>query len=206
MVLGDRVFDKRTAGPANMWFERRGEVLALPGAEGGKGERLCPNSDRRRWIVNKVFNVDFRHGRQMGIVLPPPDERSGAGLDLAEESGGRRWLAEVDGEAVEVEERLLKGVDVVLVVHVRVQRRGPFQRGGRGPGGGKADQGQGDAVDVERGGEEPVELLDGKRAIERSGMGLFRGHCGLGERDAHQHHLDQQWTLSTPGVRCVASR
>jgi hypothetical protein len=62
----------------------------------------------------------------MGIVLPPADERSGAGPDLAEESGGRRGLSEVDRETVEVEEGLLEGVDVVLVVDVRVQRRGPF--------------------------------------------------------------------------------
>jgi len=84
----------------------------------------------------------------MGIVLPPPNECSSAGFDLAEESG--RWLGlpEVDGEAVEVEEGLVKGVDVVLVVNVRVQRGRPFQRGGRRPGRSKVDQGEGNAVDV----------------------------------------------------------
>lgn len=148
MVLGNRIFDKGTTGPANMWFDRRGEVFAFPGAKGGKGERLCPNSDRRRWIVNKVFNVDFRYGGEMGIVLPPPNECRGAGLDLAEESGSWLGLSEVDGETVEVEEGLLKGVDVVLVVNVRVQRGGPFQRGGRRPGRSKVDQGEGNAVKV----------------------------------------------------------
>ena len=63
VVLGHRIFNKGTTGSANMWFDRRGEVFAFPGAEGGKGERLCPNSDRRRWIVSKVFKVDFRHRR-----------------------------------------------------------------------------------------------------------------------------------------------
>jgi hypothetical protein len=144
----------------------------------------------------------------MGIVLPPADERSGAGPDLAEESGGRRGLSEVDREAVEVEEGLLEGVDVVLVVDVRVQRGGPFQRGERGPGGPKGDQREWDAVDVEGGREQAVELLDGKRARERSGMGPLRGHCGLGEGDAHQQHPDQQWTLSRPrlSIECASGR
>ena len=148
MVLGNGIFDKGTAGSANMWFDRREELFAFPGAERGKGERLCPNSDRRRRIVNKVFNVNFRYGREVGIVLPPPNKRSGAGFDLAEESGSWLGFPEVDGEAVEVEEGLLKGVDVVLVVDVRVQGRSPFQRGGRRPGRSKVDQGEGNAVDV----------------------------------------------------------
>ena len=84
----------------------------------------------------------------MGIVLPPPNKCSGARLDLAEESGSWLMLPEVDGEAVEVEEWLLKGVDVVLVVDVRVQGGRPFQRGGRRPGRSKVDQGEGNAVDV----------------------------------------------------------
>ena len=84
----------------------------------------------------------------MGIVLPPPNKCSGARLDLAEESGSWLRLPEVDGEAVEVEEWLLKGVDVVLVVDVRVQRGRPFQRGGRRPGRSKVDQGEGNAFDV----------------------------------------------------------
>ena len=63
MVLGDGILDKGTTGPANMWFDRRVGVFAFPGTEGGKGERLCPDSDRRRWIVNKVFNIDFRYRR-----------------------------------------------------------------------------------------------------------------------------------------------
>jgi len=148
MVLGNGIFDKGTAGPANMRFDGRGKVFAFPGTKSGKGERLCPNSDRRRWIVNKVFNVDFRYRREVGIVLPPPNKCSGAGLDLAEESGGLLGLSEVDGEAVEVQEGLLKSVDVVLVVNVRVQRGCPLQRGGRRPGRRKVDQGEGNAVDV----------------------------------------------------------
>ena len=84
----------------------------------------------------------------MGIVLPSPDKRSGARFHLAEEGGRRLGLSEVDGKAIEVEKGLLEGVDVVLVVDVRVQRGGPLQRGGRGPGGGKVDQGKGDAVNV----------------------------------------------------------
>jgi len=113
-VLGDRVFDKGTTWPANMWFNRR-EVFAFPGAEGRKREGLCSYSDRRSWIVNKVFKVDFRHGRKT-----PSDKRKCAGFDLAEESGRSLGFSKVDGEAVKVEEWLLKGVDVVLVVNVRV--------------------------------------------------------------------------------------
>lgn len=147
MVLGDRVFDKGTTGSANMWFNRRG-VFAFPGAEDRKRERLCPYSDRRSWIVNKVFKVDFCHGRKIGIIFPPSNKRKGAGFDLAEEGGGRVGFSKVNGEAVEVEEGLLKGVDVVLVVNVRVQVCGPFQGGWGRPGGGKVDQGEGNAVDV----------------------------------------------------------
>ena len=193
IVLGDRVFDKGTARPANMWFNRR-EVFAFPGAEGRKGEGLCPYSDRRRWIVNQVFKVCFRHGREIRAVFSPSNKGNGAGFDLAEKGGGRLGFAQVDGEAVEVEEGLVEGVDVVLVVDVRVQVSGPFEGGGGRPGGGKVDQREGNAVDVESGSEEPVEFLDGERAIERSGVGLLGGHCGLRERDAHQHHLGHQWT------------
>ena len=204
MVLGGRVFDKGTAGSANIRLDRRGDVFALPGAEDGKGEGLCPHSDRRRRVVNEVLKVNFCHGREMGIVLSSTDERGGARFHLVEEGGGRLGLSKVDGKAIEVEERLLEGVDVVLVVDVRVQLCGPFERGGRGPRGGKVDQWKGDAVEVESGGKELVEFLDGEGAIERSGMGVLRGHCGLGERDAHQHHLGLQWTLSTPGLTlCV---
>lgn len=117
VVLGDRVFDKGAAGPANMWFNRR-DVFAFPGAEDRKREGLCPYSDRRSWIVNKVFKIDFRDGRKIGIVFAPSNKRKGAGFDLAEEGGGRVGFSKVDGEAVEVEEGLLKGVDVVLVVNV----------------------------------------------------------------------------------------
>jgi hypothetical protein len=195
IVLGDRVLDKGTTGSTNMWFDRR-DVFAFPGAEGRKGEGLCPYSDRRRWIVNKVFKVGFRHGRKIRIVSSPSNEGNGAGFDLAEKSGRRLGFSKVNGEAVEVEEGFLEGVDVVLVVDVRVQVCGPFQGSGGRPGGGKVDQGEGNAVDVEGRSKELVEFLDGERAIERSGKGLLGGHCGLRERDAHQHHLDQQWTVS----------
>ena len=204
MMLANRVFDKGAAGPANMWFDRR-DIFAFPGVEDGKGERFCPYPDRRRRIVSKVFKLDFRHGRKLGIVFPSSNKGAGTGFDPAEESGGSVRLPEVDGEAVEIEKGLLEGVNVVLVVDVRVELRGPFQGGGGRFGGGKVDERKGDAVEVESGGEELVELLDGERAIEMSGMGLLGGHCGLGERDAHQHHLDQQRTLSRPGVECVAS-
>jgi len=193
MVLGNRVFDKGTTGSTNMWFNRR-DVFAFPGVEDWKRERLCPYSDRRRWIVNKVFKVDFRHRRKMIIIPSPSNKANGAGFYLAEETGRRRRFSEVDRKAVEVQKGLLEGVDVVLVVDVRVQIGGPFERGGGRPGGGKVDQWEGNAVDVESGSEELVEFLYGERAIERSGMSLLRGHCGLRERDAHQHHLDQQWT------------
>ena len=96
MVLGDGVFDKGTTWSTNMWLDRRGDVFAFPRVEDRKREGLCPYSDRRRWVVDKVFKVDFRHRREMGIVLPSPDKRSGTGLDLAEESGGRLGLSEVD--------------------------------------------------------------------------------------------------------------
>ena len=128
----------------------------------------------------------------MEIVFSPSNKCNGAGFDLAEESRGRLGFSQVDREAVEVEEGLLEGVDVVLVVDVRVQLCSPFERSGGRPGGGEVDQGEGNAVDVQGGCEEPVELLDSERAIERTGIGLLGGHCGLKERDAHQHHLHQQ--------------
>ena len=193
VVLGDRVFDKGTTGPANVRFKER-NVFAFSGVEGWKREGLCPYSDRRRWIVNKVFKVDFRHRRKMIIVLSPSNKTNGTGFYFAEETGRRRRFSEVDRKAVEVEKGLLEGVDVVLVVDIRVQISGPFERGGGRPGGGKVDQREGNAVDVESGSEELVEFLDGERAIERSGVSLLGGHCGLRERDAHQHHLDQQGT------------
>ena len=138
MVLGNRVLNKGPARSANMWFNRR-DVFAFSGVEDRKREGLCPYSDRRRWIVNQVLAVDFRHGGEVRIVFAPSNEGSSAGFDLAEETRGRLGLSEVDGEAVEVEEGLLKGVDVVLVVNVRVQLSSPFQGGGGGPGRGKVD-------------------------------------------------------------------
>jgi len=144
---GNRVFDKRMAGPANMWFNRR-EVFAFPGAECRKREGFCPHPDRRRRGVNDVFKLGFRHRREAGIVLPPANQRRGAGFDLAEEGGGRLGLSKVDGEVVEVEEGLLEGIDVVLVIDVRVELGSPLQRGGGRPGGGKVDQGKRNAVDV----------------------------------------------------------
>ena len=199
VVLGNRVLDEGATGPANVWFNRR-KVSALPRVENGKREGLCPNSDRRSGRVVQVFKVGFRHGRKMKVILPSPNKRESTRLDFAEESGRRLGFPEVDGEPVEVQEGPVEGVDVVLVVDVRVQLCGPFQRSRGRPGGGKVDQGKGDAVDVESGREELVEFVDGKRAIEGSGMVLLGGHCGLGERDAHQHHLDQRWTLSTQKV------
>lgn len=199
VVLGNRVLDEGATGSANMWFNRR-NVSALPRVENGKREGLCPYSDRRSRIVGQVFKVSFCHGRKVKIILPSSNEREGTRFDLAEESGGRLGFPEVDGEPVEVQKGPVEGVDVVLVIDVRVQLCGPFQRSRGRPGGGKVDQGEGDAVDVESGREELVEFVDGKRAIEGSGMVLLGGHCGLGERDAHQHHLDQRWTLSTQEV------
>ena len=199
VVLRNRVFNEGPTGSANVWLNRR-DVFALPGVENGEREGLCPNSDRRSGIVVQVFEVGLRHGRKMEIILPSPNKRKGTRLDLAEESGRRLGFPEVDGEAVEVEKGPVEGVDVVLVIDVRVQLCSPFQRSRGRLGGGKVDQGKGDAVDVEGGCEELVEFLDGERAIERSGMVLLGGHCGLGERDAHQHHLSQRWTLSTQGV------
>ena len=96
MVLGDGVFDKGTTGSTNMWLDRRGDVFAFPRVEDRKREGLCPYSDRRRWIVNQVLAVDFRLGGEVGIVFTPSNKGSGAGLDLAEESGGRLGLSEVD--------------------------------------------------------------------------------------------------------------
>lgn len=199
VVLGNRVLNEGPTGSANVWFNRRG-VFALPRVENGKGEGLCPNSDRRSGIVVQVFEVGLRDGRKMEVILPSSNKRKGTRLDLAEESGRRLGFSKVDGEAVEVEKGPVEGVDVVLVIYVRVQLCGPFQRSRGRLCGGKVDQGKGDAVDVEGGCEEPVEFLDGERAIERSGMVLLGGHCGLGERDAHQHHLGQRWTLSTQKV------
>jgi hypothetical protein len=137
MMLGNRLFDKRTAWAANVWLKRRRKVFTFPRTENGKRERLCPNSDRRGSSFGKVFRVDFSHGREIGIVFPSSDKGCGTRFDLAEESG--RWLRfpEVNREAVEVEERLVEGVDVVLVIDVRVQVGGPFQRCGGRPGGGK---------------------------------------------------------------------
>jgi hypothetical protein len=64
MVLGDRVFDKGMARPANVRLNRRRKVFALRRTEGRKWERLCPNPDRRRRRVGQVFRVNFQHGRE----------------------------------------------------------------------------------------------------------------------------------------------
>lgn len=139
MVMRDGMFDKGTTGSANMWFDRRRKVFAFPGAEDLKGERLCPNPDRRRRSFSQVFQVGFRYGWEIGIILSSSDEGSCAGFDLAEKSRTRLGLSQVNGETVEVEKWLVEGVDVVLVVDIRVEVGGPFQRRGGRPGGRKAD-------------------------------------------------------------------
>ena len=131
----------------------------------------------------------------MGIIFPSFNKGRGARFDLAEKSGRWLWFLKVNRETVEVEKGLVEGIDVMLVVDVRVQVSCPFQRCGGRPGGCKVDQRKGNAVNVESGREESVEFLESKRATERSGIDLLRGHCGLKERDAHQHHPDLHSTL-----------
>lgn len=118
MVVRDGVFDKGMAGSANVGFNRRRRVFAFPGAEGRKRERLCPNADRRRRGLNEIFKVDFRDWRELGIVFSASNKGRSARFYPAEEGRRRLGLPEVDSKSVEVEERLLEGVNVVLVVDV----------------------------------------------------------------------------------------
>lgn len=88
MMLEGRVFNKGMTRSANVWFNRRGKVFAFHRAEDRKGEGFCPNSDRRRRRVGKVFRVNFHHRREMGIVFSSSNEGRGTGFNPAEEGGG----------------------------------------------------------------------------------------------------------------------
>ena len=63
MMLGNRIFDEGTTGPVKMWFDRRGEFFAFPGAEGWKREGLCRHSISTSPHEDKVFKVGFCYWR-----------------------------------------------------------------------------------------------------------------------------------------------